>query len=79
MVTNLISHYMTIPFPPTIFSDMSTYVGEWSLAVTDCQKYLHGGFALPYIPPGNHMLRRKASLFCKYGIAAQETTLGPHF
>ena len=25
--------------------------GEFSLAVTDCQKYLNGGFADPYVPP----------------------------
>jgi len=28
-----------------------TYVGEFSLAVTDCQKYLNGGFHTPYVPP----------------------------
>lgn len=26
-------------------------VGEWSLAVCDCQKYLDGGYANPYVPP----------------------------
>jgi hypothetical protein len=26
--------------------------GEFSLAVTDCQQYLNGGFSDPYIPPG---------------------------
>merc|ERR1712059_165560 len=25
--------------------------GEFSLAVTDCQKYLNGGFHTPYVPP----------------------------
>ena len=25
--------------------------GEFSLAVTECQKYLNGGFADPYVPP----------------------------
>jgi hypothetical protein len=28
-----------------------TYVGEFCLAVTDCQKYLNGGFSTPYVPP----------------------------
>ena len=28
-----------------------TYVGEFSLAVTECQKYLNGGFHTPYVPP----------------------------
>ena len=27
------------------------FTGEWSLAVTDCQQYLNGGYADPYIPP----------------------------
>ena len=27
------------------------FVGEFSLEVTDCQKYLDGGYAEPYIPP----------------------------
>ena len=31
---------------------MPTIVGEWSLAVTDCQKYLHGGYATHYVAPG---------------------------
>ena len=26
-------------------------VGEFSLEVTDCQKYLDGGYAEPYLPP----------------------------
>ena len=26
-------------------------VGEWSLAITDCQKYLHNGYANPYVAP----------------------------
>lgn len=26
-------------------------MGEWSLAVTDCQEYLDGGYATPYVPP----------------------------
>lgn len=29
---------------------MSTMVGEWSLAITDCQLYLQGGFNEPYHP-----------------------------
>ena len=28
-----------------------TYVGEFSLAVTERQKYLNGGFHTPYVPP----------------------------
>merc|ERR1711936_175875 len=28
-----------------------TFCGEFSLAVTDCQKYLNGGYTTPYIPP----------------------------
>merc|ERR1711970_478837 len=28
-----------------------TFCGEFSLAVTDCQKYLNGGYSTPYIPP----------------------------
>merc|ERR1712168_40314 len=28
-----------------------TFTGEFSLAVTDCQKYLNGGYSTPYIPP----------------------------
>ena len=30
--------------------------GEFSLAVTDCQKYLNGGYNDPYIPPGNYLV-----------------------
>ena len=29
---------------------LDTFTGEWSLAVTDCQKYLDGGYADPYVP-----------------------------
>ena len=29
---------------------MPTMVGEWSLAITDCQLYLQGGFNEPYHP-----------------------------
>ena len=29
---------------------MATMVGEWSLAITDCQLYLQGGFNEPYHP-----------------------------
>ena len=29
---------------------LNTFTGEWSLAVTDCQKYLDGGYANPYDP-----------------------------
>ena len=29
---------------------LDTFTGEWSLAVTDCQKYLDGGYADPYDP-----------------------------
>jgi len=28
-----------------------TFTGEFCLAVTDCQKYLNGGFHTPYVPP----------------------------
>ena len=31
--------------------DLTFFTGEWSLAVCDCQKYLAGGYANPYIPP----------------------------
>ncbi len=27
-----------------------SFVGEWSLAVQDCQKYLDGGYMTPYVP-----------------------------
>jgi len=30
---------------------LPTFTGEFSLAVTDCQKYLNGGFRTPYVPP----------------------------
>jgi glucan 1,3-beta-glucosidase len=30
---------------------LHTVCGEWSLAVTDCQKYLDGGYGNPYEPP----------------------------
>ena len=33
-----------------------TYVGEFSLATTDCQKYLNGGYSTPYLPPDVSML-----------------------
>ena len=29
---------------------MATMVGEWSLAITDCQLYLQGGVNEPYHP-----------------------------
>jgi len=29
------------------------FVGEFSLEVTDCQKYLDGGYAEPYVPPNS--------------------------
>ena len=29
---------------------LATVVGEWSLAVTDCQLYLNGGYNRPYHP-----------------------------
>jgi len=35
----------------TASAEWPTYVGEFSLAVTDCQKYLNGGFSTPYVPP----------------------------
>lgn len=35
----------------TIFADLDVYVGEWSLGITDCQKYLHGGYSDTYSPP----------------------------
>ena len=28
-----------------------SFVGEFSLEVTDCQKYLDGGMGFPYVPP----------------------------
>ena len=34
-------------------SKLSTYVGEFSLATTECQKYLSGGYMINYIPPDN--------------------------
>jgi len=34
-------------------SPLSTWVGEFSLAVTECQKYLSGGYVNNYIPPDN--------------------------
>ena len=30
---------------------LPTIVGEWSLAITDCQKYLHNGYDEPYVAP----------------------------
>ena len=30
------------------------FVGEFSLEVTDCQKYLDGGYAEPYVPPSKN-------------------------
>lgn len=30
---------------------LPTIVAEWSLAITDCQKYLHNGYDDPYIAP----------------------------
>jgi len=30
---------------------LPTFTGEFCLAVTDCQKYLNGGFHTPYVPP----------------------------
>ena len=30
---------------------LPTMVGEWSLAITDCQKYLHNGYDDPYVAP----------------------------
>jgi len=32
-------------------SPLNTWSGEFSLAITDCQKYLQGGFVTPYVPP----------------------------
>jgi len=34
-------------------SPLNTWVGEFSLAVTECQKYLSGGYMIDYIPPDN--------------------------
>jgi len=34
-------------------SPLDVFTGEFSLAVTDCQKYLQGGFVTPYDPPGS--------------------------
>ena len=34
-------------------SPYPVFTGEFSLAVTDCQKYLQGGFVTPYDPPGS--------------------------
>ena len=36
-----------------IYHDSVT--GEFSLAVTDCQKYLDGGYADPYVAPGMYV------------------------
>ena len=36
--------FMTVQTLPTV-------VGEWSLAITDCQEYLDGGYYAPYVPP----------------------------
>lgn len=30
---------------------LDTYSGEWSLAISDCQKYVNGGYGNPYVPP----------------------------
>ena len=30
---------------------LPTFIGEWSLAVCDCQEFLDGGYANPYVPP----------------------------
>ncbi len=30
---------------------LESFVGEWSLAITDCQKYVSTGYATPYVPP----------------------------
>lgn len=32
-------------------SPLDVFTGEFSLAITDCQKYLQGGFVTPYDPP----------------------------
>ena len=46
-----------LPLPPfRIAGDISssplpTWTGEFSLATTDCQEYLQGGFVTPYDPP----------------------------
>ena len=29
---------------------LPAHLGEWSIANTDCQKYLEGGYQDPYIP-----------------------------
>jgi len=34
-------------------SPLDVFTGEFSLAVTDCQKYLQGGFVTPYDPPSS--------------------------
>jgi len=34
-------------------SPMNTWVGEFSLSVTECTKYLSGGYMIDYIPPDN--------------------------
>ncbi len=30
---------------------LTAFTGEWSLAITDCQEYLNGGYVTPYDPP----------------------------
>ena len=32
------------------------FTGEFSLEVTDCQKYLDGGYAEPYVPPSKYSI-----------------------
>ena len=39
------------------------FIGEFSLEVTDCQKYLDGGFGMPYVPPSKSLFSR--SLICQ--------------
>lgn len=41
---------------------LPSIVGEWSLAITDCQKYLHNGYQTPYVAPD----AGKDSRICKY-------------
>ena len=35
----------------TSVQTLEVVVGEWSLAINDCQKYLDGGYGEPYVPP----------------------------
>jgi len=34
-------------------SELPVFTGEWCVAVTECQKYLQGGYVTPYVPGTN--------------------------